>query len=111
MNVNSNVNPCRYSNVRCIVYTGDINVTPEEILRNVRQRFNIVLPRTGPNDIHFVYLHRRLWVEASRYPYFTLLGQSFGSIVLGFEALLACVPDVYIDTMGYAFTLPVFRFE
>ena len=26
------------------------------------------------------------------------------------EALLTLVPDVYIDTMGYAFTLPLFRY-
>jgi alpha-1,2-mannosyltransferase len=100
----------RYTNVRCVIYTGDIGVTPNEILRGVRQRFNIELPRTGPTDIHFAYLQRRLWVEASRYPIFTLIGQSFGSIILGFEALFACLPDVYLDTMGYAFTLPVFRF-
>jgi len=100
----------RYSNVRCVIYTGDTDVSPNEILDRVQQRFNIVLPRSGPNDIHFVYLRRRIWVEASRYPVFTLLGQSLGSVVLGLEALFACIPDIYLDTMGYAFTLPVFRY-
>lgn len=44
------------------------------------------------------------------YPYFTLLGQSFGSVFLGLEALEKCIPNVYLDTMGYAFTLPLFKY-
>lgn len=31
-------------------------------------------------------------------------------MVLGWEALVKCVPDVYIDSMGYAFTLPLFKY-
>jgi alpha-1,2-mannosyltransferase len=38
-----------------------------------------------------------------------MLLQSLGSIVLGMEAFAALVPDVYCDSMGYAFTLPLFR--
>lgn len=49
-------------------------------------------------------------MEASLYPYFTLLGQSLGSVFLGWEALLKCVPDIYIDSMGYAFTIPLFKY-
>jgi len=49
-------------------------------------------------------------VEESRYPPFPWLGQSLGSILLGWEALMQCVPDVYIDSMGYAFTLPLFKY-
>ena len=44
-----------------------------------------------------------------RYPRLTLLGQSFGSVLLGMEAFLRLVPDVYFDTMGYAFTYPLFK--
>lgn len=58
----------------------------------------------------FVFLKRRNLVEASRYPYFTLLGQSIGSVFLGWEALRKCIPDIYIDSMGYAFTLPLFKY-
>ena len=31
-------------------------------------------------------------------------------MALAWEALLKFVPDVYLDTMGYAFTIPIFRF-
>uniref|UniRef100_A0A2C9K2Q8 GDP-Man:Man(3)GlcNAc(2)-PP-Dol alpha-1,2-mannosyltransferase n=1 Tax=Biomphalaria glabrata TaxID=6526 RepID=A0A2C9K2Q8_BIOGL len=96
----------RFPNVQCVVYTGDTDATPAEILDKARQRFNIVLP----GNVEFIYLKCRGWVEAVKYPYFTLLGQSIGSVFLGLEALFAFVPDVYIDTMGYAFTLPLFKF-
>lgn len=74
------------------------------------------------------------------YPYFTLLGQSLGSMILGFEALDCLQPgknkpvfficnffiillnnflnfcnfpffaDIFLDTMGYAFTYPIFKY-
>lgn len=97
---------CRYPNVKCLVYTGDCDASNAEILQKARQRFNITLPR----PVEFVFLRSRNWVEAKKYPIFTLLGQSFGSAILGFEALLAYVPDVYVDSMGYAFTLPLFKY-
>ena len=48
-------------------------------------------------------------MEAEYYPMFTMLGQSLGSLVLGAEALLAFVPTIYMDTMGYSFTMPLFK--
>ncbi|XP_051560557.1 GDP-Man:Man(3)GlcNAc(2)-PP-Dol alpha-1,2-mannosyltransferase-like isoform X2 [Myxocyprinus asiaticus] len=96
----------RYQGVSFVVYTGDQGVTAEQILNGVRRRFNIRLPRL----VKFVFLKHRLLVEAKLYPHFTLLGQSIGSIFLGWEALTEFVPDLYIDSMGYTFTLPVFRY-
>ncbi|PIK44360.1 putative GDP-Man:Man(3)GlcNAc(2)-PP-Dol alpha-1,2-mannosyltransferase isoform X2 [Apostichopus japonicus] len=78
----------------------------EDIVQRARNRFNIVLPRA----VEFVFLTRRNFVEAKTYPVLTLLGQSLGSVVLGFEALSKFVPDIYIDSMGYAFTLPLFKY-
>lgn len=34
-----------------------------------------------------------------------MAGQSFGSVILAFEAFQLLVPDIFIDTMGYAFAL------
>lgn len=93
-----------YPKVKIIIYTGDLDVSPDEIIKRTKLRFNISLP----NNLKFIYLHKRRWVEAKNYPYFTLLGQSLGSIVLGLEALRLFQPDIYVDTMGYAFTLPLF---
>ncbi|XP_068021347.1 GDP-Man:Man(3)GlcNAc(2)-PP-Dol alpha-1,2-mannosyltransferase [Melanerpes formicivorus] len=96
----------KYRNIRCVVYTGDRGATGEEIVEAAFRRFNIKL--THP--VRFVFLDKRYLVEASRYPHFTLLGQSVGSVFLGWEALLKCVPDIYLDSMGYAFTLPLFKY-
>lgn len=67
-------------------------------------RFAIKLQRKPK----FVFLTRRNFVEASKYPYFTMFGQSVGSIFLGIEALLKLNPHVFIDTMGYSWTFPIF---
>ncbi|RLU19736.1 hypothetical protein DMN91_008293 [Ooceraea biroi] len=96
----------RYADVHIAIYTGDLAADPEQILKRTEKTFNVKLQ---PN-IEFVYLHRRKWVEASMYPYCTLLGQSLGSIWLGIEALNNLPPDIYIDTMGYAFTYPLFKY-
>ncbi|XP_053561007.1 GDP-Man:Man(3)GlcNAc(2)-PP-Dol alpha-1,2-mannosyltransferase [Bombina bombina] len=96
----------RYKDAIYIVYTGDKDVTGEQILNGAAGRFNIKLS----HPVKFIFLERRCFVEASLYPHFTLLGQSLGSIILGWEALVKCVPDIYIDSMGYAFTLPLFKY-
>lgn len=96
----------RYNDIEIHVYTGDLDASPADIIKRADTIFNIpVRP-----DIKFVYLHRRVWVEAKRYPYFTLLGQSIGSIWMGLEALSKLQPDIFIDSMGYAFTIPLFKF-
>ncbi|XP_044300106.1 GDP-Man:Man(3)GlcNAc(2)-PP-Dol alpha-1,2-mannosyltransferase isoform X1 [Varanus komodoensis] len=96
----------KYKDVSYIVYTGDTDATAENILEGAYRRFNIRLNQ----PVKFVFLRRRYLVEASLYPHFTLLGQSLGSVFLGWEALMKCVPDIYIDSMGYAFTLPLFKY-
>ena len=55
-----------------------------------------------------MFLRHRWAVEASTYPHFTMIGQSLGSVLLALEALTLFVPDMFIDTMGYAFSLPIF---
>ena len=95
--------------VQIIIYTGDTDATPDEILHRVKQRFNMNMQIYKPS-ITFIYLRSRVLVEAKYYRMFTLLGQSIGSMVLGFEALVRFMPDIYIDSMGYAFTYPIFRY-
>jgi alpha-1,2-mannosyltransferase len=46
---------------------------------------------------------------ASTWPHFTLLGQSLGSMILAWDAFSLFVPDIFIDTMGYAFALGICR--
>lgn len=62
---------------------------PEQIVRNAKKRFNIEIFN---ENLEFILLQKRHWVEAKKYPMFTLLGQSLGSIILGFEAIFKLVP-------------------
>lgn len=89
------------------MYTGDNDATPKDILDKVEKVFNIHLDK---DDITFVYLKCRSFVKPEHYRYFTLLCQSIGSMVLGMESLYRFPPNIYIETMGFAFTLPIFRY-
>ncbi|KAH8295718.1 hypothetical protein KR018_005692, partial [Drosophila ironensis] len=97
----------KYHNAKVIIYTGDIDASPTAILDKAKNVFNIAVDN---DNVRFVFLKQRHWIEAKNYPHFTLLGQSLGSMVLGLEALLKFPPDIFIDTMGYAFTFPLFRY-
>lgn len=43
------------------------------------------------------------------YRHFTILFQSLGSMIVAFDALHHCVPDIFCDTTGHAFTYPVVK--
>merc|ERR1712166_32539 len=95
-------------NTRVVVFTApprDGNHDPEKIKQRAKDRFNVEI--TG--DVTFIWLFHRQWVEASSWPRATMVGQSLGSLLLGFEALSQFNPECFIDTMGYAFTLPMAR--
>ena len=92
----------KYPKALCVVYTGDHDASKEQILSNATTRFNIHIQASR---VTFLYLSTREWVLASTWPHFTLLGQSLGSLALGWEAANLLVPDVIVDTMGYTFIL------
>ncbi|KAI0198804.1 glycosyltransferase family 4 protein [Astrocystis sublimbata] len=92
----------KWPRAKIIIYTGDHDVAKDKMLSRVKDTFSIDLDPTG---IHFLYLTTRRWVLASTWPHATLLGQSLGSLVMGWDAFSLLVPDLFIDTMGYAFTL------
>ncbi|EGC39229.1 hypothetical protein DICPUDRAFT_45300 [Dictyostelium purpureum] len=93
-----------YPDIKYYVYTGD-KESDEQIFDKVTSTFDIQLNR---ENCKFIRLTKRKWVEASTYPRFTLIGQSLGSMILGWEALNLFNPTIFCDTMGYAFTFPIF---
>ncbi|KAL8785365.1 MAG: hypothetical protein Q9213_003430 [Squamulea squamosa] len=97
----------RWPKAVCCVYTGDHDANKGEILERVQNRFNIQL---HPPTVVFLYLSTRHYVLSSSWPRFTLLGQSLGSLILAFDAFSLLVPDIFIDTMGYAFALGFSKF-
>ena len=88
------------SPLRCVVYTGDRDVKPLQILEKANKQFNISFQR----PVAFIYLHLRFLVTAQQWPRLTLLGQSIGSMILAAEALFRAPPNIFFDTTGYAFS-------
>ncbi|CAH2088385.1 unnamed protein product [Euphydryas editha] len=96
----------RYPDSHIHIYTVE-TTEATTIITKVQNQFNVIIE---PERINFVRLSMRKAIEAETYPYFTLLLQSLGTMVLGMEAFMKLNPDVYIDTMGCAFTYPIFRY-
>lgn len=96
----------RWPKAICVIYTGD-TANKTEMILNAHSWFNIKL---YPPTIEFIRLGTRDLLSPSRYPYFTLLGQSLGSLIVGFNAFFCVIPDVFVDTMGYAFAVSLAGF-
>lgn len=83
-----------------------------DLLGNVRGRFSIDISSDLP--LTFVHLHKfARYLQPSKR--FSLLVESFGTMQLAYKALQFSLkighllPDVYVDTTGYAFTYVVAR--
>jgi alpha-1,2-mannosyltransferase len=96
----------KFPTYQIVVYSGDRDVTGEQILQKVKDRFAIDLTT---KRVGFCFLKTRQWVEASRYPIFTMVGQSFGAMILVIDALTMCNPHIFFDSMGYSFTYWICR--
>ncbi|KAG6910663.1 hypothetical protein DXG01_008707 [Tephrocybe rancida] len=94
-------------NVVNVVYSGDTDASKTEIISKVKARFDITL---DPTTLHFVFLESRWLVEDKTWPRFTMLGQSLGSMYMAWEAMSKLIPDLFIDTMGFAFSFHVVNF-
>jgi glycosyltransferase involved in cell wall biosynthesis len=89
-----------------IIYSGDPDINREGMLDAARKRFGLALTDNTSN-LRVVHIASRGLLEAARYPRFTMLGQSIGSMLVAWECLVRFNPDIWVDTTGYAFTLPV----
>ncbi|XP_063537760.1 GDP-Man:Man(3)GlcNAc(2)-PP-Dol alpha-1,2-mannosyltransferase [Cydia strobilella] len=96
----------RYPDTNIYIYTVD-TAEPQTIANKVQNTFNV---KVDASKLNFIRLVSKRAIEASSYPYFTLLMQSLGSMVMGLEAFMKFNPDIFIDTTGYAFTYPIFRY-
>ncbi|PZC73739.1 hypothetical protein B5X24_HaOG208923 [Helicoverpa armigera] len=96
----------RYPDSNIHIYTVE-TAEPQTIIDRAQNQFNVKVDKT---KINFIRLSMRRAIEAKTYPYFTLLLQSLGSMILGLEAFMKLNPDIYIDTTGFAFTFPIFRY-
>ncbi len=58
----------------------------------------------------FIYLSKCRYLLSSTYPRLTLAGQALGSLIPAWEAFSMLAPDIFIETMGFSFTLALARF-
>ncbi|XP_041969048.1 GDP-Man:Man(3)GlcNAc(2)-PP-Dol alpha-1,2-mannosyltransferase isoform X2 [Aricia agestis] len=96
----------RYPDIHIYVYTVE-TAEAKTIIDKVQNQFNVKL---DVDKINFIRLSMKNAIDPASYPYLTLLMQSLGSIGLGMEAFMKFNPDIYIDTTGFAFTYPIFRY-
>ena len=106
----------RWPEATCVVYTGDHDAEKDAIIKRVQVRRSLAartrltvsgsLQHNAQPSIPTIRIpyHPALRSELT-WPRFTLLGQSLGSLIVAMDAFQLLVPDIYIDTMGYAFTL------
>ncbi|KAJ2599294.1 asparagine-linked glycosylation protein [Coemansia sp. RSA 1722] len=94
----------KYPFIVSVIYSGD-KTECLELIQNVRGKFGLEI---NPQTIYVVELNRRWWVE-HKFPRLTLLMQTIGSVWLAMEAINGLRPDVFVDTVGYAFTYPLVR--
>ncbi|KAJ2857910.1 asparagine-linked glycosylation protein [Coemansia erecta] len=92
----------KYPFVVSVIYSGD-NIQRSQLLQNAKAKFGLEI---NPQTIYVVELQRRWWVE-HKFRRLTLLVQSLGSVWLAMEAINGFRPDVFVDTVGYAFTYPL----
>lgn len=90
------------------VYTGDVEASRADILGRAKSRFFVDVGAGGGGgghlDVQFVYIAWRRFMEAARYPRFTMLGQSVGTMVIAVECLWRQPAHLFLDTTGCAFT-------
>lgn len=89
---------------RVVIYSGDVGVPESAMLDKARDRFGVDLRGLR---VEVVFFSSRWVLEAAMYPVLTMLGQSAGGMLCAAECVLRCPPDLFIDTMGAAFTYPV----
>ena len=90
--------------IRCVVYTGDVDATPQQIQQRAIERFNLP-PFSRP--ITFIYLTNRRLLSPHLYPHLTILVQSLASLPVAFSALTRLKPDVFFDSTGFPFSYPL----
>lgn len=65
--------------------------------------------RAGPAALQVVPLPSRDLLQPGRYPRFTMLGQAVGSVRVAWQGLRQLVPEVWVDTTGWAAPYPLVR--
>ena len=94
----------QYPHVDIVIYCGG-DLSAESLAVDASQRFNISVAPT----FRTIGLKYRDLLRPERYPRLTMVLQALGSVRLAVECLKKHVPEVWIDTTGWAFPYPMVR--
>lgn len=104
----------KYPKHTIYIYTHNtIRQDPLQILIKANNLFKIDLisDSRALDRLEFVPLSLAPLVEARKYPFLTLLFQNVMSMFVAMQAAYNIIPEVYIETIGFTFTLPIFKFS
>lgn len=102
----------RYPKHTIFIYTHkNIRDDPLQILVKAKNLFKIDLlaNEQALERLEFVPLSWAPLVEAKNYPVLTLLLQNLMSVLVALQAAYHVIPEVYVETIGFTFTLPIFK--
>lgn len=91
-------------NLRIILYTKS-GFNNEQLQSRALRNFNLRME----SPVEIIPLETVSYLDPKNYPSFTLLLQALGSVVVAWEGLRSCVPEVFVDTSGWAFSYPLAR--
>lgn len=82
-----------------------------QILLKAKNLFQIDLisDRRALERLEFIPLSLSPLVDPKKYPFLTLLIQNLMSVVVAIQAAYHFVPEVYMETIGFTYTLPLFK--
>ena len=83
----------------------DASCSSDMLAKHARSRFNVDIDASF-GVIPLTYRHL---LSPLRYPRLTMICQAVASIIVSVEALYQFVPDIWIDTTGWAFPYPLVR--
>ncbi|KAK9811429.1 hypothetical protein WJX72_003813 [[Myrmecia] bisecta] len=91
-------------NLQIIIYSGE-KLSAVDLAQHTGAKFNLQVQPT----FQVVHLKNVGLLDPLRYPRFTLIGQAVGSVRLAYQALSTVVPEVFVDSCGWAFVYPLAR--
>jgi len=91
--------------VEVVIYSTE-TVADIDIIKRAEDRFNI---KFGNRIPRFIQLSSAKLIKPESYPYFTILGQIYGTVRLAIQAMKQYQPDVFIDSMGAAFSYSIVK--
>lgn len=81
------------------IYVVNLDAEPLAILKKAADKFDV--QGIDSKRVVFIYLRKfGKYIDGNYWKNFTLIGQLFGSALLGLEAIYELSPDVWVDTQG-----------